>query len=149
MVNLHPKQLCEDIQSLGAKLVLDGNELFIENPEKVYSELEDFIKSNKVRIIKFLKGGYSDKEHSVRQTIDKIIDFYNDYCPVDSKINNWLQFDDKSLGLIMQLLTVLYENGWNYRELIANYENANTDKLSKEIYDRAMFFFKKGVVMDG
>lgn len=145
---MHPKQICTDVQSMGAKLVLDGDELFIENPEKIYPEIEDFIKSHKVRIIKFLKGDYTDKEHAVRQTIDKIIDFYHDGCPVDSKINKWLQADEYSLLMVMNLTVELAENGWKYKKPITNYEDDQSDQISKKIYERAIFFFKKGAVMD-
>jgi hypothetical protein len=141
---MHPKQICTDVESMGAKLVLDGDDLFIENPENIYPEIEVFIKSHKVRITKYLKGAYTDKEHAVRQTIDKIIDFYHDGCPVDSKINKWLQVDFKSLDLIMKFTVQLYDNGWEYKEPIGNYETKETDKLSYAIYGRAMTFFKKG-----
>ncbi|TYS14298.1 hypothetical protein FZC78_19280 [Rossellomorea vietnamensis] len=145
---MHPKQMCSDVESMGAKLVLDGEDLFIEQPEKVPPEVIGLIKEYKNRIIKYLKGSYSDKEHSVRQTIDKIIDFYHKGCPVDSKINKWLQQDIKALELLLILWRELYDNGWSYSVHICNFENEKTVELSKQIYDRAMHFFKKGAVME-
>lgn len=145
---MHPKQICQDIESMGAKLVLEGEDLFIEQPENVYPEMMDFIKGYKSRIIKFLKGEFSDQEHNVKQTIDKIVDFYRDGCRVDTKINQWLQVDDGSLKLIMQLVVMFSDNGWSLGEPVCNYESKETDRLSKEIYDRAMFFFRKGVVQN-
>lgn len=139
---MHPRQICKDVESMGAKLVLDEGDLFIEKPENVYSEIVDFIKGHKVRIIKYLNGSYTDKEHAVRQTIDKIVEFYRNDCPVDSKINNWLQNDEEALGMLLVLWRELYEAGWSYEEPIANYENGQTDKLSQEIFERAMSFFK-------
>ncbi|VXC07136.1 conserved hypothetical protein [Bacillus sp. 349Y] len=139
---MHPKQICTDIQSMGSKLVLEGEDLFIENPEKIYPEIEELVISYKVRIIQFLKGGYSQKVHSIKQTIDKIVDFYHEGCPVESKINSWLQHDEKSLSMLLILWRELYDNGWNFNEPIANYEDEHTDKLVNEVYERAMTHFK-------
>jgi hypothetical protein len=141
---LHPKQLCIDIQSMGSKLVLEGEDLYIENPENIYPEIEELIKSYKNRIIQYLKGDYSSKVHSVKQTIDKIVEFYRDECPKDSKINSWLQEDESSLELLMLLWRELYDNGWNYIEPIANYEDENTEKLTDQIFEKAMSYFKGG-----
>ncbi|MEX3713625.1 hypothetical protein ABFV99_14625 [Cytobacillus horneckiae] len=140
---MHPKQICKDVESMGAKLVLDGNDLFIENPEKVYPEIEEFIKGYKTRILKYLNGSYSDKEHNVRQTIDKIIVFMRGIeQDNNSKIKNWINHDDESLTKILELLVLLSKNGWVTNEPISNYEDEKTDKLSKQIYDSAMNYFK-------
>ena len=139
---MHPKKICEDIQSMGSKLVLEGEDLYIENPENIYPEIEELIKSYKKRIIQYLKGDYSSKVHSVKQTIDKIVDFYKAECPKDSKINSWLQKDESALELLMLLWKELYENGWNYNEPIANYEDENTEKLTDQIFEKAMSYFK-------
>ncbi|MGE6380023.1 hypothetical protein ACQKD7_25110, partial [Peribacillus muralis] len=82
----------------------------------------------------------------VKQTMDKIIKFY---CGIDQdmneKINNWLNNDAAGTAAVMQLLIDLNNNGWDkVREPICNFENDKTDKLSKEIFDRAMAYFKKG-----
>lgn len=143
---MHPKHICADIQSMGAKLVLDGEELFIEQPEKIAPEIIDFVKSHKSRIIAYLKGSYSDKEHNIRQTIDKIINFYVGIeQDMNGKINDWLNHDEDAIKMIMELTVELSNNGWsNVKTSIANYENETTDKLSQEIFNRAMAYFKKG-----
>ena len=81
---MHPKQICADLETLGARLVLDGNDLYIENPENVYQELVEFVQSYRKRIIRYLKGEYSDHEHNVKQTIDKIINYF---MGIDQEMN--------------------------------------------------------------
>ena len=145
MIDLHPKQICADVQSMGSKLVLDGEDLYIENPMNVCPEVEQFIKSYKSRIVTYLKGGYSDKDHNVIQTIDKIILFMNGEDLSNSKIQDWLNNDDQSMTIVLELIVMLSKNGWtDCKEPIANYETVETYKLSKEIYERAMSYFKRG-----
>lgn len=143
---MHPKQICADVQLMGAKLVLDGNDLYIENHEKVAPEIELIIKEYKLRIIKYLQGNYSDQDHAVKQTIDKIINFFigveQDMNP---KINDWFNHDEAAARLVMELTLNFSLNGWLYvKESVANYENKLTDELSQEIFNRAMSHFKKG-----
>ncbi|PGU11114.1 hypothetical protein COD21_12390 [Bacillus cereus] len=142
---MHPKQICADVQSMGAKLVLDGNDLYIENHEKVASEIELVIKEYKLRIIKYLQGNYSDQDYAVKQTIDKIINFFigveQDMNP---KINDWFNHDEAAARLVMELTFNFSINGWLYvKESVANYENKLTDELSQEIFNRAMLHFRK------
>ena len=141
---MHPKQIIEDFKSMGSPLVLDGNELYIDNPENIYPELEDLAKSYKARIVAFLKGNYSDQDHAIKQTMDKIINFYRGIeQAMNEKINNWLNNDAAGTAAVMQLMIDLNNNGWNkVTEPISNYENDVTDKLSKEIFDRAMSYFR-------
>lgn len=142
---MHPKKICDAVASMGARLVLDGNDLYIENPEKIYPELEDFIKSYKPWIIRYLKGEYTKQEHAINQTVEKIIDFYRNIDQrSNSQINIWLNTDYESLEKVMNLFVLLSENGWSANEPIANYESVETDRLVKEIFDAAMKFFKKG-----
>ncbi|MED1838116.1 hypothetical protein P4208_12175, partial [Bacillus thuringiensis] len=112
---MHPKQICADVQSMGAKLVLDGNDLYIENHEKVAPEIESVIKEYKLRIIKYLQGNYSDQDHAVKQTIDKIINFFigveQDMNP---KINDWFNHDEAAARLVMELTLNFSLNGWLY-----------------------------------
>lgn len=143
---MHPKQIIDDFKSMGATFVLDNDELYIDNPENIYPELEELAKSYKARIVAFMKGNYSDQDHAVKQTMDKIIKFY---CGIDQdmneKINDWLNNDVAGTAAVMQLLIVLNHNGWDkVTEPICNFENDVTDKLSKEIFERAMAYFKKG-----
>ncbi|CCW08424.1 MULTISPECIES: hypothetical protein [Bacillus] len=143
---MHPKQICADVQSMGAKLVFDGSDLYIENPEKVAPEIESVIKEYKLRIIKYLQGNYSDQDHAVKQTIDKIINFFigveQDMNP---KINDWFNHDEVAARLVMELTLNFSLNGWLYvKESVANYENKLTDELSLNLYNRAMAYFKKG-----
>jgi hypothetical protein len=126
---------------MGSRLVLDGDDLFIENPENIYLELEEFVKSYKQRIIQYLQGGYSN--HSVKQTIDKIADFYRGAeQAMNPKINDWLNHDDKASRDVMNLFVLFSNNGWSAREPVANYEDMATDDLSQEIDERAMSYFK-------
>ncbi|WOA57317.1 hypothetical protein [Bacillus mycoides] len=143
---MHPKQICADVQSMGAKLVLDGNDLYIENHEKIAPEVEVVIKEYKLRIVKYLQGNYSDQDHAVKQTIDKIINFFigveQDMNP---KINDWFNHDEAAARLVMELTLNFSLNGWLYvKESVANYENKLTDELSQEIFNRAMLHFRKG-----
>ncbi|MED0795844.1 hypothetical protein P4S97_21725, partial [Bacillus licheniformis] len=62
---MHPKQICDDLAFLGSPLVLDGDDLYIENPENVYPELVEFVQSYKKWLIQYLKGGYSVQDHKV------------------------------------------------------------------------------------
>ncbi|MBK5446046.1 hypothetical protein [Peribacillus sp. TH24] len=142
---MHPKQIIDDFKSMGATFVPDNDELYIDNPENIYPELEELAKSYKVRIVAFMKGNYSDHDHAVKQTMDKIINFY---CGIDQdmneKINNWLNNDAAGTAAIMQLLINLNKNGWDkVTEPICNFENDVTDKLSKEIFDSAMSHFRR------
>ncbi|PEQ08051.1 hypothetical protein [Bacillus toyonensis] len=143
---MHPKQICIDVQSMGAKLILDGNDLFIENPEKIGPEVELVIKEYKLRIVKYLQGNYSEQEHAVKQTVDKIINFFigieQDMNP---KINDWFNNDEGAARLVMELTLNFSLNGWLYvKKSVANYENKLTDELSLNLYNRAMTYFKKG-----
>ena len=143
---MHPKQICADFASMGAPIVLDGDDLYIENPENIYPELEELAKSYKARIIAYLKNDYSDDEHKVFQTIDKIMSFYvGRQQDMNEKINDWLNYDDEALKMIMKLMVMLHANGWhNVREPIGNYETDETFEVSLKIYERAMNYFKKG-----
>lgn len=141
---MHPKQIVEDFRSMGATFVLENNELYIDNPENIYPELEELAKAYKARIVAFLKGNYSDQDHAVKQTMDKIINFYRGIDQaMNEKINNWLNNDAAGTAAVMQLMIDLSNNGWDkVTEPICNYENDETDKLSKEIFDRAMSYFR-------
>ncbi|MEK4422073.1 hypothetical protein [Bacillus sp. FSL M7-0417] len=141
---MHPKQICSDLEVLGSRLVLDGNDLYIEKPEKVYPELEAFVQSYKNRIIRYLKGEYSDHEHNVKQTIDKIINYFMGIDQeINKKIDDWFNHDYESVMKVMKLLVLFWENGWReLKESVSNFESEETDRLSIEIYDRAMSYFK-------
>lgn len=143
---MHPKQICSDIESMGSKLVLDGDDLYIENPMNVYPELEQIIVDYKSRIITYLKGEYSDKTHAVKQTIDKVIYYMRGVDQeINQKIEDWLNHDAEGMAAVIQLTIDLSHNGWDdCKRPFANYETVETDKLSKEIFERAMRFFKKG-----
>jgi len=108
-------------------------------------EIESVIKEYKLRIIKYLQGNYSDQDHAVKQTIDKIINFFigveQDMNP---KINDWFNHDEAAARLVMELTLNFSLNGWLYvKESVANYENKLTDELSQEIFNRAMLHFRK------
>ncbi|WP_040596724.1 hypothetical protein [Parvimonas micra] len=142
---MHPKKICDAVASMGARLFLDGNNLYIENPEKIYPELEDFIKSYKPWIVKYLKGEYTKHEHAINETVEKIINFYRGIeQPGNSKINDWLNKDYESTKDCMTLFVLLSENGWTSNEPIASYESVDTDELTQKLYSKAINFFKKG-----
>ncbi|MED3355609.1 hypothetical protein P4414_10560 [Bacillus thuringiensis] len=142
---MHPKQICADVQSMGGKLVLDENDLYIENHEKIAPEIESVIKEYKLRIIKYLQGNYSHRNHAVKQTIDKIINFFIGVeQDINSKINDWFNHDEAAARLVMELTLNFSLNGWLYvKESVANYENKLTDELSQAIFNRAMLHFRK------
>lgn len=142
---MHPKQIITDIKSMGANLVLDGDDLYIEQHEKIYPEIEEIAKLYKARIVAYLKNDYSDQEHNIFQTVDKIINFYAGVeQDMNKKINEWLNEDEPATKMIMKLCVELAKNGWkNPKDPTANYEDINTFKLSTEIYERAMSYFRR------
>lgn len=142
---MHPKQICADFASMGFPLVLDGNDLYIEHPENIYPELEELAKEYKSRIVAYLKGEYSDSDHNIKQTMDKIINFYIGIeQDMNGKINDWLNHDEEALKMTMKLFVEFSYNGWSkVREPVANYENEITNQLCKEIYERAMSYFRR------
>lgn len=83
------------------------------------------------------KGEYSDHEHNVKQTIDKII---NSFMGIDQEINrkidDWFNHDYESVMKVMKLLVLFWENGW--REL----KGSVNGPAFIEIYDRVMSYFK-------
>ncbi|MCP1149462.1 hypothetical protein [Bacillus sp. 1735sda2] len=141
---MHPKQICADLEMMGARLVLDGNDLYIENPENVYQELVEFVQSYKKRIIRYLKGEYSDHEHNVKQTIDKIINYFMGIDQeMNPKIDDWFNREWDAATKAARLLILFWENGWRDLDTsVSNFESEETDKLSLEIYERAMSYFK-------
>lgn len=140
---MHPEQICKDFKQLGSQIVLDNGEVFIENPEKAGPELMEVAKEYKSRIKKYLQGSYSKKEHSLRSTIDKIVAYMlHVEQEMNNKITAWLRHDHEALQMIMKLLQLYFDNGWRYEQTVANFETTETDKLSQEIFDRAMAFFK-------
>jgi hypothetical protein len=142
---MHPKQICEDFKSMDARLMLDNGDLYIENPEKVCTELEEFVKLYKPRIIQFLQGQYTDKDHSINQTIEKIMNYFAGIeQAMNKKIENWLNHDNESLDMIVnQLFIELWNNGWtDFGKPIDNYESQKTNTLCSTIFQRAMSYFK-------
>ncbi|WHY75724.1 hypothetical protein QNH20_16530 [Neobacillus sp. WH10] len=148
---MHPKKIVDDFQLMGASLVLDGDDLYIDNPDNIYPELEELAKHYKSRIVTYLKGGYSDKDHNVKQTIDKVLLFMSGVQQdMNPKIEDWLNNDPKALAGVMQLIIDLSHNGWDdCKKPNANYETPETEKISEEIYERAMSYFKRGVTKSG
>ena len=143
---MHPKKIIDDFKSFGASFVLENGELFLQDHKEVTPELIEFAKQYKKRIIAYLEGGYSAKDHSVKSTIDKIVTYMiGENHDATTKINNWLVQDYEAMQLIITLMQKFYDAGWkNFDESIANYETPETDKLSLEIFNRAMQHFKKG-----
>lgn len=140
---MHPKQICLDVETMGSKVVLESDELYIDNPMNLYPEIEQIVKDYKNRIIKYLKGNYSDKDHSINQTVDKIINFY--MCVdqgMNAKIGSWLISDDEAVKMLMELFVMFSNNGWFPPDPVANYQDSATDEVSKKLYERAMRYFK-------
>lgn len=52
---MHPKQIIEDFKTMGATFVLDGDELYIDNPENIYPELEELANHIKLELLLFSK----------------------------------------------------------------------------------------------
>lgn len=128
---------------MGSRLVLDGEDLFIENPENIYPEIEEVIKSYKSNLIKYLQGQYMDKHYNIEQTIEKIINFYRGVeHPINDKIVEWLNEDQDAINNFLSLCLALSQNGWTLHEPIANYHDSFTWELSELVYQAAMKFFK-------
>jgi hypothetical protein len=141
---MHPKQIIDDFSSMGSAITLDGTDLFLSNPTNVTDEMKQFAKCYKKRLINYLSGDYSDKKHLINQTIDKLIDYMTNK-PVDNQliIDNWLKVDQESLDLTIQLMQLLYNNGWtNYDEPVANYCNDETDQIYEQLFNKAMSHIK-------
>lgn len=86
------------------------------------------------------------QKKAISQTVQKIIDFY--MCvdlesETSAKIGQWLNNDEKSALMTMKLFTLYADVGWWPYEPIDFFESVEIDKLSKEIYERAMSYFKK------
>lgn len=140
---MHPENIVQNFKTMGATFVLENNELYLLNHENVPPELQDFAKQYKSRIITYLQGGYSAKCHSVKSTIDKIVAFMiGEDHDASSKISNWLLQDYEAVQQIITLMQKFYDAGWSSWEPIASYETSETDKLSLEIFNRAMAYFK-------
>ncbi|AWV42258.1 hypothetical protein NSQ93_08965 [Bacillus sp. FSL W8-0445] len=141
---MHPKQICDDLAFLGSPLVLDGDDLYIEHPENVYPELVEFVQSHKKRLIQYLKGEYSMQDHKVKQTIDKIINYFMGIDQeMNPKIDDWFNHDWDAATKAARLLVLFWGNGWrDLNSSVSNFEDEVTDKLSLEIYERAISYFK-------
>jgi len=63
----------------------------------------------------------------------------------NDKISDWLIDDYEAVQQIITLMQIFYDARWNTTDPIANYENSETDILSKKIFDRAMLHFGKVV----
>ena len=143
---MHPQNIVDDFKNNGASFVLEKGELFLENQKNVIPETIEFVKHYKSRIITYLKGDYSKEIHSVKSTIDKIVSYMiGEENEANSKISDWLINDYDAVQQIITLMQIFYDAGWNTNDPIANYENSETDILSKKIFDRAMVHFGKVV----
>lgn len=141
---MHPKQIIKDIQSMGSNITVEGDDLYIDNPMNIYPEVEQVVKDYKKRIIAYLKGEYSDRDHAIKQTIDKIFNFY--LCidqEMNDKIGEWLNEDEGTPIMVMELIKKFANNGWFPSDPLANYETMETDELSEALYKRSMNYFRK------
>jgi hypothetical protein len=141
---LHPKQIIKDIQSMGSNLTVEGDDLYIDNPMNIYPEIEQVVKDYKKWIVSYLKGEYSNQDHAIKQTIDKIFNFY--LCieqEMNDKIGKWLNEDEGTPIMVMELIKQFAKNGWFPPDPLANYESDETDTLSKELFERSMNYFRK------
>jgi len=143
---MHPQNIVDDFKNSGASFVLENGELFLENQKDVIPEAIEFTKHYKKRIITYLEGDYSKEVHSVKSTIDKIVSYMiGEDNAANDKISDWLINDYEVVQQIITLMQIFYDAGWNTNDPIANYENSETDILSKKIFDRAMKHFGKVV----
>jgi len=143
---MHPQKIVDDFKVLNASFVLENGELFLENQKDVIPEAIEFTKHYKKRIITYLEGDYSKEIHSVKSTIDKIVSYMiGEEHEANDKISDWLINDYEVVQQIITLMQIFYDDGWNTNDPIANYENSETDILSKKIFDRAMVHFGKVV----
>lgn len=82
--------------------------------------------------------------HNVKQTIDEIMNYYMGIAQnLNSKIDDRLNYDWHAATKVLRLLVLFWEN--RSRDLdtsVSNFESEETDKLSLEMYERAMTYFK-------
>ncbi|MCM2675594.1 hypothetical protein [Alkalicoccobacillus plakortidis] len=141
---MHPKQIVEDFQKMGATFAMEGNELYLNNSDQVSDEMKVFAKSFKSRLVMYLQGNYTDAKHNVYQTIDKLIDYMkNTQIENQTVIDRWLSHDQLALDKTVKLMQSYRDNGWtNFDEPVANFENKTTEELAAELYNRAMDFVR-------
>ncbi|WP_078392049.1 hypothetical protein [Shouchella patagoniensis] len=136
---MHPKEIIASFQKCGADIKLDETGVTVVNASKVSELTINYAKEYKERIINQLKGDYSAKKHAILSTNDQLID-----CFLNKPVNNpdlivsFLINNPDCCELIIKRMNLLKENGWQYDECTANYENEETDQLAEQLFNRAM-----------
>lgn len=103
----------------------------MKDAEEVYPDIEKWFKS------------WIDAS-AVEITIQKAL---HQYCgwQHNSAVNEWLMNDQYSLDLLHDWTVVLAKNGWmDIYEDYRQFENDESKKMARELYDRAMAYVKKG-----
>lgn len=136
---MHPKQIVKDVESYGAKLlIIDGN-LMLENPDKIPSEIEEFVVSHKPRILDYLNGENSDKQYAIDQTMKKILSWWAG--EKNKSIDYWSISNPRVIGLLYEFTVELSKNGWKDSSVIYYpYETERSKEIVKELYESAIAF---------
>lgn len=127
----------------GAEMnLLETGEIELKHHERVPAD-----------VMKAAEGIYPDIEKwfqswinasAVEITIQKAL---HQYCGWQHhpKLNEWLLNDQYSLDLLHDWTVVLAKNGWmDIYEDYRQFENDESKKMARELYERAMAYVKKG-----
>lgn len=139
---MHPKSIVENTRKYGSDLLLDNGELFLKNPENIPWEIEEFIVSHKQRIVDYLNGRFTERQHAIDQTIEKMFLWWRGIEQPGSKtIHYWTVSEPESIGLLYELSAELAKQGWkDPNEPYFPYETERSRKIAEELYDSAVAF---------
>lgn len=139
---MHPKVIVENTQKYGSDLLLDNGELFLKNPENIPWEIEEFIVSHKQRLVDYLNGKFTERQHAIDQTIEKMFLWWRGIEQPGSKtIQYWTVSVPESIGLLYELSAELAKQGWkNPDEPYFPYETERSREIAEELYDSAVAF---------
>lgn len=143
---MHPKKIIEDVLSYGSEIVMENGEIFLKNPDNIPWEIQEYISSQKKRLIAYLKGEYQDKQAAIDQTIEKLFIYWRDIPqPGTEIIQHWLDREPETFDLLSELSIELAKKGWNDpNESFVPYETERSVVLAAQIYAKAIDFMNRG-----
>ncbi|WZX99590.1 hypothetical protein NSQ26_09650 [Bacillus sp. FSL W7-1360] len=141
---MHPMKIIKSVKIEGGSIRLVDGGLKIEDSSHVSEALQSFVGENKVRIAKYLRGDYDEKKGKIDDANDKLVDFMTGYdVDTHKAIDEFLRADAVAIDLVVKRMQILWHQGWQGVESTSNYEDAETDKLAEEIYNRAVDYGKR------